>query len=384
MLRGRRWLIFLLICSFAAFLWVGLAISVEVLAPFVPTPMEVVERMLELAQVTKDDVVYDLGCGDGRIVIMAAKKYGAKGVGVDIDPEMVKESKENARKERVEDKVTILLQDAFETDLSNATVVTLYLLTESNLKLRPKLFGELKPGARVVSHDFGMGDWEPESVVRMEGKDGLPHTIYLWTIPAQVGGIWRWKEKDRDYVLRISQDLGKIKGTYREDGAEREIEDPEIKGRRLSFYIPVPYGTKTIRKKYEGEVNGDTIKGKITVEGSEEKIEWMAKRDPVNYVGRWRWELPTPMGKTFGEMVVRKDEKGRLNFIWIQDNKEFPASRLIIQGACFRFDLTLDHPVMGSTMMTYKGFLEGNTIKGTSKTDRFSAEMGWEAKKVGE
>jgi SAM-dependent methyltransferase len=152
--------------------------------PYVPTPQPVVDEMLKLAQVKKEDVVYDLGCGDGRIVVTAAKQYGARGVGVDIDPERIKESKENAEKAGVTDKVKFIQGDLFNVDLKEATVVTLYLLPNINLKLRPKLFRELKPGTRVVSHAFSMGDWKPEKVIQIPA-DGRDRTIYFWTIPAK-------------------------------------------------------------------------------------------------------------------------------------------------------------------------------------------------------
>lgn len=152
----------------------------ESLAPFVPTPQDVVDRMLALAEVTPKDVVYDLGCGDGRIVITAAKKYGAHGVGFDIDPERIKESTGNARTAGVENLVTFKQQDVMTVDVSPATVVTLYLLTASNLKLRPLLTRQLKPGSRIVSHMFSMGDWEPAKVDNFTNQEGFPRTLYLW------------------------------------------------------------------------------------------------------------------------------------------------------------------------------------------------------------
>jgi len=148
--------------------------------PYVRTPRAVVAKMLEIAKVTKDDVVYDLGSGDGRIVIMAAQRFGARGVGVEIDPQLVWEAQDNATQAGVAAQVHFLLQDLFETDLQAATVVTLYLTQDVNLQLRPKLWRELHPGTRVVSHDFRMGDWQPEKVVRV-GRS----VIYYWTIPAQ-------------------------------------------------------------------------------------------------------------------------------------------------------------------------------------------------------
>ncbi|AUT00101.1 SAM-dependent methyltransferase [Nostoc sp. CENA543] len=149
--------------------------------PYVPTPQPVVDAMLEVAQVNKNDVLYDLGSGDGRIVNTAAQKYGTKGIGIDISPERIQEANANAQQAGVTDKVQFIQQDLFNTDLSNATVVTLYLLPEINLKLRPKLFRELKPGTRVVSHAFDMGDWKPEKTLQVDGK-----TIYYWVIPEQI------------------------------------------------------------------------------------------------------------------------------------------------------------------------------------------------------
>jgi SAM-dependent methyltransferase len=153
------------------------------LAPYVPTPPEVVDRMLALARVGPKDVVYDLGCGDGRIVIAAARKFGARGVGVDIDPKRVNESIANARKAGVEKLVTFRVEDAMTTDVSEATVVTLYLLSFANVQLRPILQRQLKPGARIVSHSFGMGDWEPHQVDSFTDANGGTRTLYLWRIP---------------------------------------------------------------------------------------------------------------------------------------------------------------------------------------------------------
>jgi SAM-dependent methyltransferase len=149
---------------------------------YVPTPETVVERMLELAKVTKNDTVYDLGSGDGRVVITAAKKYGAQGVGVELRPELLEEARQNAQKQGVSDRVQFLQQDLFQTDISKATVVTLYLLPDLNVKLRPILFKTLKPGTRIVSHDFDMGEWKPERVEQVQGPNRT-HTVYYWVIP---------------------------------------------------------------------------------------------------------------------------------------------------------------------------------------------------------
>ncbi|MDM8175445.1 MULTISPECIES: SAM-dependent methyltransferase [Olivibacter] len=145
--------------------------------PYVPTKQEVVEAMLTLANVGPNDMLYDLGCGDGRIVVTAAKKFGAKAVGIDIDPERIQEARENAQKAAVENKVAFLQQDLFKADFSKASVVSLYLLPSVNIKLRPKLL-QLKPGTRVVSHAFDMGDWKPDKQMVVGNS-----TIYLWTVP---------------------------------------------------------------------------------------------------------------------------------------------------------------------------------------------------------
>lgn len=153
---------------------------------FVPTPQEVVDEMLKLADVKKSDVVYDLGCGDGRIVVTAAKKFGAKGIGFDIDPERIKESNENVKKNNMEKLVEIKQEDIFKLDLSKASVVTLYLLPELNVRLIPQL-EKLKPGSRIVSHDFDMKGVKPKKVitVKSNGETGRDHTVYLWTVPLE-------------------------------------------------------------------------------------------------------------------------------------------------------------------------------------------------------
>jgi SAM-dependent methyltransferase len=149
--------------------------------PYVPTHERIVAEMLKVANVKKNDVLYDLGSGDGRIVITAAKRFGTRGVGVDIDPVRVKEARENAVKAGVTDRVKFLQQDLFETDFREATVVTLYLLPEVNLRLRPKLLSDLKPGTRVVSHNYDMGDWTPLKTLQIRVPE--EHTIYYWVVP---------------------------------------------------------------------------------------------------------------------------------------------------------------------------------------------------------
>jgi SAM-dependent methyltransferase len=156
------------------------------LAPYVPTPQEVVDRMLQLASVGKGDVVYDLGCGDGRIPITAARVYGARGVGVDIDPQRIAEANANAKQAGVAHLVTFRLENALATDVSDATVVTLYLLSASNLKLRPILTRQLKAGSRIVSHAFSMGDWQADKVDTFQDSTGSTRTLYLWKTDGKI------------------------------------------------------------------------------------------------------------------------------------------------------------------------------------------------------
>lgn len=149
--------------------------------PYVPTPQPVVDAMLQLAQVNSNDVIYDLGSGDGRIPITAAQKFGIRGVGIDINPERIQEANANAQRAGVTDRVEFRQQDLFQTDLRDASVVSLYLLPDVNIKLRPKLLRELRPGTRIVSHAFDMGEWKPQQVQQVDGK-----TIYLWVVPENV------------------------------------------------------------------------------------------------------------------------------------------------------------------------------------------------------
>ncbi len=177
------------VLSLGPMFWVGESLAQQLapqeeplLAPFVATPQEVVDQMLRMAEVRKDDVVYDLGSGDGRIVITAARRYGARGIGFEIDPKLVRLSRENARRAGVEHLVEFREEDVMTVDLSPATVVTLYLFPEANLKLRPRIQTQLRPGSRVVSHDFNMGDWRPEAIHHMQDEKGSVRTLYFWRI----------------------------------------------------------------------------------------------------------------------------------------------------------------------------------------------------------
>jgi len=185
----QRGVVGVAVLVFVAAVWTSAAAARDqrpTLAPYIPTPQDVVDRMLEVAQVTNKDTVFDLGCGDGRVVITAAKKYGARGVGIDIDKDRISESKRNARDAGVSALVRFELGDILNADVSTATVVTLYLVSSSNLKLRPLLTKQLQPGARIVSHAFGMGDWPPEKVDKFTDARGDERVIYLWRADGKV------------------------------------------------------------------------------------------------------------------------------------------------------------------------------------------------------
>ena len=236
--------------------------------------------MIEIAKVGKNDLVYDLGCGDGRIVIAAAQKTGARGVGVDLDPERIKESLENARKADVTGRVRFFQQDLFQTDISKATVVMLYLWPEVNLKLRPKLLRELKPGTRVVSHSHNMGSWEPDRTIA--ASDG--HRVYFWVIPVNVAGIWEWDmpgEKER-YVMKLSQQFQVVSGTLQSGSDEIPVKNLELKGDRFQLMVERFFKGKMQPLWFTGRVQDHLIEGTaegMTV-GSQGKQAWKAKRDP--------------------------------------------------------------------------------------------------------
>jgi hypothetical protein len=217
---------------------------------YLPTPEPVVDKMLEMAQVRGSDYLIDLGSGDGRIPIMAAKKHGARGFGVDIDPERVKEAKENAEKEGVSDKVEFRVQNLFDTKIGDATVLSLYLLTRLNLELRPRILSELKPGTRVVSHAFDMGDWTPDRHETVEGRNA-----YLWIVPAKVDGRWTLSQGGRSFDLDLTQKYQAVEGTATVNGRQAKLEDVRLRGDEISFILDTGEG----RRQFSGRVDGNTI-----------------------------------------------------------------------------------------------------------------------------
>jgi len=232
---------------------------------WVPTPEELVKAMLDMAKVTPNDFVMDLGSGDGRIVIAAAKR-GVKALGVEYNPDMVELSKQTALKEGVADKASFINADIFETDFSKATVVTMYLLPSLNMKLRPKIL-ELRPGTRIVSHAFTMEDWEADQTANVEER-----TAYLWIVPAKVAGTWIWPAGAGTEELTLRQTFQKIEGTVKIDGKETPIKNAKLDGARISFTVGDANAIT-----YSGRVSGGAIAGTAKV-GTAAGVKWSAKR----------------------------------------------------------------------------------------------------------
>ncbi|MGH7515901.1 MAG: SAM-dependent methyltransferase [Gemmatimonadales bacterium] len=243
--------------------------------PFVPTQMELVRSMLDVAKVGSDDIVYDLGCGDGRIVVAAIKHYGAKrGVCVDIDPKRIEEARHNADTSGVADRITFSNADLFETDLREATVVTLYLLPLINERLRPKLFRELRPGTRVVSNSFDMGNWAADTTVAPPAPSGFQKQAYFWIIPADVAGIWRVRagSGSAPRSLELEQTWQRVNGTAERGGRKVPLSDVRITGDRLSFALG-----NSGELRFQGVVKGNQVSGTFTDRAGAEK-EWSAER----------------------------------------------------------------------------------------------------------
>jgi ubiquinone/menaquinone biosynthesis C-methylase UbiE len=252
---------------------------------FVPTPDRVVEEMLRVADIRGDDLIYDLGCGDGRIVIQAARKVGSRGVGIDIDPQRIKESRQNASKAGVDHLVQFHEQDLFQADFSEATVVTLYLLPMLNLQLRPKLLTELKPGTRVISHDFSMNEWIPDQkTVVVIGE--RHHWVYHWIVPANVIGQWELSIRefnDRTPIrMQLEQVYQYVVGAVIYDGFRKHLKNAMLSGSHLQFELDLQRGREILQMSFDGKVYGDVITGTATRNNGLEEIRspWQAERDP--------------------------------------------------------------------------------------------------------
>jgi SAM-dependent methyltransferase len=220
--------------------------------PYVPTPPELVEKMLDLAELAASDFLIDLGCGDGRIAIAAARR-GARALGVDIDPTRIESAVLAAQMAGLEASVRFRRQDLFRTPIYEASVIALYLLPEVNLRLRPRLLTELRPGSRIVSHAFDMGDWRPEAQETHDGR-----RIFLWIVPAVAGGSWEIAEAGgATFALEIEQRYQEVTGTLTGGGRVMELREAVLRGTRLSFTVEAEAGPRT----FSGTIDGALIAG---------------------------------------------------------------------------------------------------------------------------
>ncbi len=246
---------------------------------FVGTPLGVVEGMLNLAAVADSDVVYDLGSGDGRIVIAAAKHYGARGVGIDIDSNLVAESRRSADTAGVGGRAEFRRGDLFETDLRQASVVTLYLGRALNERLRPHLFRDLRPGSRIVSQNFDMGDWLPDSVVLVRGRDFGETPVHLWVMPAKMAGTWEVTLEGSGagparFRLELAQRYQQLTGEVQSGGRRLRLEGARLRGDRLTFTVASP-GTEL---RFQGSVEEATASGTVAGDPGGERRRWRGTR----------------------------------------------------------------------------------------------------------
>ena len=239
---------------------------------WVPTPEALVERMLKMAGVGPKDYVIDLGSGDGRTVIAAAQKFGARAMGIEYNPDMVALSVKNAEKAGLGDKVKFIKADIFETDFSQATVITMYLLPALNLKLRPKIL-DLRPGTRVVSHAFNMEDWQPDQTVTVEGRDA-----FLWIVPAKVAGTWKLGvpagSGEESWNVRLSQQFQMLSGRAQNGDKSFNLADGRLRGANIRFAFVDGNGVK---RDFSGQVRGDRMEGTTQTQGGT-PVKWSATR----------------------------------------------------------------------------------------------------------
>lgn len=253
--------------------------------PYVPTPQEVVDEMLSMADIGPDDVLYDLGCGDGRIVVTAAQRFGIEGIGVDIDPVRITECHVNAVNAGVEDQVTFINEDLFKVDFSKASVLTLYLLNSVNLRLRPTLFELLKPGTRVVSHDFSMSDWEADEKTDLFVEHKY-HYIYFWIIPANLSGLWTLSLPQElassPIILEIEQEFQKMEGHFNIKDVHIPIEEAKIVGDKVTFKWVQKNTNGPSTWFFEGQAKGHTLTGLVSwnAQDKHQNLKWKAERDP--------------------------------------------------------------------------------------------------------
>ncbi len=364
--------------------------------PYVATRHDTVRDMLWLADVGKDDVVYDLGSGDGRIVLAAVRDFGARrAVGIEKDPNQLLESRENVKKAGLADRAEFVQGDLFDADFSRASVVTLFLGHRPNLKLRPRLFGTLRPGTRVLSHQFNMGEWEPDKALTVrtvflglwgemwnpyqdnpcvpdysanEMHFGRSDKVMMWVVPAPVAGIWRGKvetlDGPRDYQLTLHQRLSEVSGTFQLSGAK-----PSSGGIRADLWgdqvryegIPsgIPYGRFQIR--FDGHASGDSMKGTLAIADPNRSYEaaWEGRREKVGMAGEWEWTSATG-DRPVRLRVDRRDS--RLVATYLDRDRQIPVLDFYDFGGGFYFTLLIGREGSSLTITEDTGWLIGEGV----------------------
>lgn len=282
-------------------------------APYVTTPQNVVDAMLNISAVKADDFLMDLGSGDGRIVITAAKRLGARGVGVELDSNLVNAARREAQREGVHNRVSFVSDDLFFADLSRASVITLYLSERVNLRLRPSLF-RLKPGTRVVSHDFDMGNWQPDARLSVPVPNkpyGAPRSdIFMWVIPADFSGAWSWRLNvngiDENYEATLVQKFQKPEGAGRIASRQAALRDLTVSGETIRWVMGAGIGGKTVWREFQGRINGDTLTGTVAeVDGTARggaALPWRAAR-----TARGTFDIEAAAAQPFGSGSFTKE-----------------------------------------------------------------------------
>jgi hypothetical protein len=258
--------------------------------PYVQTPANVVKAMLDTAKVGPEDFVIDLGSGDGRMVITAAKQYGARGFGVDLDDRLVRLANANAAKEGVADRAVFYVRDLYKTEIRRASVMSIYLLPEVNLMVRPKLFRELRPGTRIVSHDYDMGQWKPDARLTLDVPDKpVGHEkiskVFYWVVPANVTGEWvlvtTTGGKPQQYALKFTQLFQVAEGEIESGGAKENLEEVKLNGEQLTFKARLPSRSASAAltlSEFSARVIDDSMQGTIRSDLAKRAISWHARR----------------------------------------------------------------------------------------------------------
>jgi hypothetical protein len=364
--------------------------------PYVATRNDTVQDMLWIANVGKDDVVYDLGSGDGRIVIAAVRDFSARrAVGIEIDPERIGESRKNAQKAGVTDRVEFIQGDLFTTDFRQASVVTLFLGHQSNIKLRPKMLTTLKPGTRIASHQFGMGEWQPDKALTvrtvylgMWGEAGSPfknnprvpdyngneshfgttEKIMMWIVPAPVAGIWRGKieteDGPQDLQLTLHQRLSEVSGRFQLSGKTNLAGGVQVDlwGDHMRFWCRpanVAFGRFDLR--FDGHVREDTMQGTLALmeEGRLQECKWKAQRSKVDFAGTWEW--PCASGPRSVQLRIEQRD-GQLIATYLDQDRALPVTDFYDCGGGFYFTLLIGRKGDSIRITEDRGWLIGEAV----------------------